>query len=346
VAKEGSLMGDALDVELDRLAAQSDEPLRAAVCHALLGGKRARGMLLLAAGERSGASVDTLHRAAACIELLHAATLVQDDVFDKSCLRRGIPSVCCAFGSQVAILASDWMLAEAMRTAYALSPAFGNALGMCAQAMMQAEARESTPRADRSIDCLREQATSVARGKTGALFGLAVQAPYLLAGRTDEAERLYERGLNVGVAFQYLDDVLDLYGDAESAGKELGHDLAACIVTMPLVDALSLSPWQIPLRAADRGEADAMARMAGLRTREMREHLLGCARTRWQTAVLECLQELKQPDGVKQLLEWLMGEMLCADPQRSAVFALPQTGVGQPRVVAGLSAACAAPAEG
>lgn len=334
-------MVNALEAELDEFAAHSDEPLRGAVRHALLGGKRARGLLLLTAGERSGVSVEALTKAAACVELLHAATLVQDDIFDQSCMRRGIASVSCAFGSQVAILASDWMLAEAMRVAYALMPAFGNALGLCAQSMMQAEARESVASLDKSVDRLMEQAVGVARGKTGALFALAVQTPSLLAGRHGEAEKLYTCGLKVGIAFQYLDDVLDLYGDSKAAGKELGHDLAASLVTMPLVDAMSLASRL----GEDVKEVGQAARLAGLRTSEMRNYLLGCARVRWQTALLECTRELTHGDGVRQLLEWLIGEMLGANALWHAEFKLPQAGTGQVRGIADLGVACAAPAD-
>lgn len=316
------MMGEALELELAGLAAGCGEPLRASVAHALAGGKRARGLLLLAAGERLGVPEEMLTRAAACVELLHAATLVQDDIFDSSCVRRGRPSVCCAFGSEIAILASDWMLAEAMRTAYALLPAFGNAIGCCAQAMMQAEARESVPCADRRLSALMEHATSVARGKTGSLFAVAMQASYLLAGRTGQAESVYACGVEVGVAFQYLDDVLDIYGDAATAGKELGHDQAACLVTMPLVDAVA--PMDAELPSLREPGVDTVFRAADLQEPGMREHLLACARRRWQAAVLACSVAVAHPEGILQLLPWLMDEMLGAYPQWRREFKLPQ----------------------
>ncbi len=298
-----------LERELATFVEHARQPLRAAVQHALHGGKRARGVLLLAVGEQTDVPMETLLRAAACAELLHAATLVQDDIFDGGCVRRGRPSVVCAFGPQLATLSSDWMLAEAIRAAYQLLPLFGEALCGCAQAMMAAEARESLPSARRDVKALREHAFAIAQGKTGELFGLALSAPHLLAGDLKRAERLCACGLELGVAFQYLDDALDLYGDQQAAGKELGRDLSAELYTMPMLDALPLLPLNYVHAWLDEARVPGRA-LQLLQATSVRQHVLNHAQNRWQAAIAACSQELASTSTVPQLLEDLISSML------------------------------------
>lgn len=300
---------DGLERELATFVEHARQPLRAAVQHALRGGKRARGVLLLAVGEQTSVPMEILLRAAACVELLHAATLVQDDIFDGGCVRRGRPSVVCSFGPQLATLSSDWMLAEAIRAAYQLLPLFGEALCGCAQAMMAAEARESLPSVRRDVKALREHALAVAQGKTGELFGLALSAPHLLAGDLKRAERLCACGLELGVAFQYLDDALDLYGNQQAAGKELRRDLSAELYTMPMLDALPLLPTNHVHVWLDKARVSGRA-LQMLQTTSARQHVLDQAHHRWQAATGACSQQVSPTSTVPKLLQDLISSML------------------------------------
>ena len=308
----------AIDAELRLLSARAGEPLLAAVQYSLRGGKRARGLLLTAIGEGAGPAAPTLLRAAACLELLHAATLVQDDIFDGGHIRRGRPAVHRVFGPQVATLASDWMLAEAVRAAFRLHPDYGEALTTCAQRMMAGEARETAGCRSRTLTGMRMHVLAVAEAKTGELFGLAVSAPLLLAGDAPKAERVRRCGSDLGVAFQYLDDTLDLYGDRASAGKDVARDLAARLCTLPVLDGLPLLPDALA-SALLKGAAPYALRT--LQAPSVREHVLACARARWRSAVDALLRELPQAAELPSLLHGLGAfvlPMLAEDSAKNA----------------------------
>ncbi len=307
--KDASL-GAGIERELWMLLPPS-APLRAPVEYALQGGKRARGLLLVAAGEGSSPEA-LLLRAAALLELLHAATLVQDDIFDRSRVRRGRPATHCVFGPRIATLASDWMLAEAIRSAHRLHPAFGDALSRCAQEMIAAEACELAPHLCGTAGEARERAQSIARGKTGELFGLAVSAPLLLERGPAAAGSLHEAGCALGVQFQYLDDALDLYGDESAAGKELGRDTAANLLTASLLDALALLPAS--LRGSWGGLPLPAHVLRAVASERVREHVLRGARLQWLAAVEAVIRELPRGERVRTLLLELAGKML-TEPQ-------------------------------
>jgi geranylgeranyl pyrophosphate synthase len=308
----------AIEDQLQMMPDQLGEPLQSPVRYALRGGKRARGLLLLAAGESSDTK---LVRAAACVELLHAATLVQDDIFDRSRVRRGAASVYCAYGAQLATLASDWMLSEATRSAYRLAPGFGEALSGCAQKMMEAEALELAPLLMQTPVDLRAHAESVARGKTGELFGLALSAAALLGGDQRRAAELYQAGCRLGVAFQYLDDVLDLYGEADCAGKSLGRDLAASLCTLPALDASARLPASMAAPLLGRAGEIPGAVLEELGSRGVRDYVMVCARGRWEEALQEISRYFSEASDVMRLLgslatavlpDFLAGEILPA----------------------------------
>ena len=294
------------------------EPLRAPVEYALRGGKRARGVLLLASGEGSVPQPE-LVRAAASLELLHAATLVQDDIFDCSRVRRSRAAAHCVFGARIATLASDWMLAEAIRSAYRLHVQFGEALSACTQRVIAGEAREFAPAKGTTLAELRAHAAEIARGKTGELFGLALSAPALLRGGSASAARLHEAGCALGVAFQYLDDTLDLYGDASAAGKEVRRDLSAHLLTLPVLDALRMLPGSLRNTVPAGGLPLPSRVREALAQAPVREHMLGCARLQWESALEAVMGELPHREAMRRVLGGLAGTMLAVE--ESSLFA-------------------------
>ncbi len=290
---------ETIEIELEAFVSEVRGPLQGVIRYAIQGGKRLRGCLLLAVSHSEDASSARLLSAAAAIELLHAATLVQDDIFDRSRIRRGRPATHCAFDARLATLASDWMLAEALRVGYRLAPALGESLTACAQRMIAGEADELAGYPAGSLSGRRTHALAVACAKTGELFGVAGSAGALLAGDSLGAARLHELSRDLGLAFQYLDDTLDLYGDEAAVGKDLARDLSAQLSTLPVLDACGLlSPDTAS--ALMEGRTASMAR--ALAQPRVRQHLLGCAETQWMRAVSALLRALPHPGAAELLL--------------------------------------------
>ncbi len=323
--REGELpvRHEAVDQDLRFLAARAEPPLRPAICQALAGGKRSRALLLLAGGQGSNLQPGTLLRAAACVELLHAATLVQDDIFDESRVRRGQPALHCSYTPQLATLASDWMLAEALRAAYSLHPGFGEALATCSQRMMAGEAREIAMPTQRTLGARREHARSIAADKTGELFGLVLSAARLLGSDLAQSNRLHLLGRELGVAFQYLDDTLDLYGDQRTAGKEVERDQALGLCTSPVLDAIGMLSRAAAASVLSLRGGLAPGVLDELRSEEVRSCVLARARRQWETAAGAVLHEFPSGSVLSEILSAIPAAML---PDPVASRSLPRTG--------------------
>jgi farnesyl diphosphate synthase len=216
------------------LAAEVGPPglLADAMRYAVLGGgKRMRPLLAYAAGEFSGAAVEAVDAAAASVELIHAYSLVHDDLpcMDDDTLRRGRPTTHIAFGEAMALLAGDALQALAFgvlaRSALpqpaagcALLAKAAGAIGMAGgQAIDLAETGSSLPLA---------ALTNMHRLKTGALIGASVSLGAAAGGPQDPVARaaLARYAAAAGLAFQVVDDVLDVEGTAATLGKTAGKD--------------------------------------------------------------------------------------------------------------------------
>jgi geranylgeranyl diphosphate synthase type II len=186
------------------------------------GGKRVRPVLCLAVAEAAGSSVDDALPAAAAVELVHAFSLVHDDLpaLDDDDERRGRPSVHVAFGEGVAVLAGDALLAEAVRLALSYDdPAVARELVDATVGMIGGQHRDITG----DLDDLAE----VERLKTGRLFSAAVGLGVRVAGVPAAAQRPWRRfGDELGLLFQVVDDLLDGDGFAERLGQEGAQELA------------------------------------------------------------------------------------------------------------------------
>jgi len=214
------------------------------------GGKRLRPMLvLLCAGpERSGGAV----RAAAAIELVHMATLVHDDVLDAAPLRRGLPTVAATSGRGRATATGDLLFSRAF--ALLAEAGEGRAVSLLADASVALAQGELAQRRDAfDLGVSEERYLARCRLKTGRLFECAC-----LLGRDDEALRGF--GAGIGLAFQLLDDVLDVSGPPERTGKARGTDLLDGTVTLPLVEAAAADPGirEVDLHALDGAAAEQL----------------------------------------------------------------------------------------
>jgi geranylgeranyl pyrophosphate synthase len=185
-------------------------------------------------------------RAATAIELVHMATLVHDDILDAAPLRRGRPTVVAASGHERAVGTGDLLLSRA----FAILAAAGDArsIELLAEASVALARGELAQRQDAFDTGISEgRYLERCRLKTATLFRCAV-----LLGRDDEA--MAEFGSSIGLAFQLLDDVLDVSGPPERTGKARGTDLLDGTVTLPLILAAEREPR---LAAADLRTLDA-----------------------------------------------------------------------------------------
>jgi geranylgeranyl pyrophosphate synthase len=216
------------------------------------GGKRLRPLLVFVAGLGSDAGV-ALSRAAAAVELIHSATLVHDDVLDDAPLRRGSQSVFAAAGRRAATATGDLLFSSAFaELAQNGVIAQLRALSAASAALARGELMQ---RADAwRADVTLERYLQRCELKTARLFAAACELGALVGG----GPPLAPFGRAVGLAFQLLDDVLDVTGPAERTGKRRGTDLLDGTVTLPLILARESSPElsRLDLRSI-AGAADA-----------------------------------------------------------------------------------------
>jgi octaprenyl-diphosphate synthase len=214
------------------------------------GGKRLRPMLvLLCAGpERSSEAL----RAAAAIELVHMATLVHDDVLDAAPLRRGLPTVVAGSGRERAVATGDLLFSRAFALLSSVDDA--RSVALLADASVALARGELAQRRDAfDLGVSEERYLERCRLKTARLFECAC-----LLGRDEEGLRGF--GTGVGLAFQLLDDVLDVSGPPERTGKARGTDLLDGTVTLPLIEAAKSDPTlrEVDLPALDAAGAETL----------------------------------------------------------------------------------------
>ncbi len=234
------LEGDLADVEstlasLDR----SPTPMHASARHLLaLGGKRLRPMCVALAA-RAGSGFNAAARdLAVAAELVHSATLLHDDVVDVGDLRRGAPASRVVYGNAASIFAGDWLLVEAIARIRAsrFEDLLDRALGVL-RSMLNAEAAQLAARGTFAPDAAAY--FRVVEGKTASLFEWAMYAGARAGGLTlAQCDALEVYGKNLGVAFQVMDDVLDVAGDATVVGKSMFSDLREGKLTYPLLLAV------------------------------------------------------------------------------------------------------------
>jgi geranylgeranyl pyrophosphate synthase len=214
------------------------------------GGKRLRPLLvLLCAGADGG---EEAIRAGTAIELVHMATLVHDDVLDEAPLRRGQPTVAAASGRDRAVSLGDLLFSRA----FALLAGHGDerAVTLLAEASVALARGELTQRQDAFDTGISEQRyLERCRLKTAKLFECACRL-------ADDVDALGAFGAEIGLAFQLLDDVLDVAGPPERTGKARGTDLLDGTVTLPLIEAAASDPQirDADLRTLDAASAESL----------------------------------------------------------------------------------------
>jgi octaprenyl-diphosphate synthase len=218
------------------------------------GGKRLRPALLLLCARFSGGNGTVAVRLGAVVEMIHAATLVHDDVIDVAQTRRGRPSANVQWGNHTCVLAGDWLYMQAFQVA--LRERNFHLLDLLislTQMMVEGELIQ-LDRIGR-IDITEADCMEVADRKTACLFSACAKLGAVAAGADTAAEeKLGEFAWNLGMAFQLIDDMLDFTSREQTLGKPVGGDLKEGKVTLPLVYALEHS------NAADRRQVEIVLR--------------------------------------------------------------------------------------
>lgn len=193
-----------------------------------LGGKRVRPVLTLIACEVFGTEFQRAKNASLAIELFHNFSLIHDDIMDNAPLRRGKPTVHQKWNQNIAILSGDGMLIEAYKLLHHYSPEISHSLA----AIFNKTASDvcEGQQLDMDFETLKQVFISdyleMIRLKTAVLLGCSLQMGAIVGGASKEnQEDVYAFGMNLGIAFQLQDDILDLYADQAKFGKQVGGDI-------------------------------------------------------------------------------------------------------------------------
>lgn len=216
-------------------AAEVDYPLVAPLVLDLIraGGKRLRPLILLLAGRSYRYDLETMVTAAAGVELLHTAGLVHDDTIDHSAVRRGKPTLNSVLSSGAVILVGDYLFAQsAMLAAATQNPRVVAIFAATLGDICDGQLREMFDA--HRLDQSREEYERRIFGKTASLFAGAAEMGSVLGGASeDHVAALRGFGADLGMAFQIVDDVLDLREGSQGLGKPAGQDLRQGTVTLP-----------------------------------------------------------------------------------------------------------------
>jgi octaprenyl-diphosphate synthase len=226
------------------------------------GGKRLRPLLTLAAARMCGYRGERHVALAACVEFIHTATLLHDDVVDESALRRGQASANALFGNKPSVLVGDFLFARAFQ----LMVADGSLrvlaiLSEAAATIAQGEVLQLVTQNDTATT--EAQYLEVIEGKTAALFAAATEIGAVVADRpAAEAEALRAYGHNLGMAFQLADDALDYAAEQAALGKTVGDDFREGKITLPVLLAFARGGeeertfWRRALEQREQREGD------------------------------------------------------------------------------------------
>jgi octaprenyl-diphosphate synthase len=240
VKSEAGKIDEYMRADLARLKPGTDALLREVLDYGLFnGGKRIRPLLVVFASRLCGNTDADVYRLGCAFEYLHAATLFHDDIIDNSENRRGKKSVYKQYGIIAAILAGDYLHALSMSTVGKLSGAKGLEIFCNATTgMVDGEFMQLRNTTEYNVSELDYHDAIMM--KTALLIAAACEVGAIYGGGTDEqvkALRCY--GVNLGCAFQIIDDLLDYLGDPQKTGKAVGNDLVEGKMTLPLIFAFA-----------------------------------------------------------------------------------------------------------
>lgn len=210
-----------------------------------LGGKRLRPAMCLAATELFGGELKTALTPALAIEVFHNFSLIHDDIMDKAPLRRGKPTVHQKWDDNIAILSGDAMLVKAYQYVSQVDARIlPEVMSLFSQTALEVCEGQQYDLNFESLECVSEEEYIKMIGlKTSVLLACSLKLGALIAGaEAKDAEAIYSFGLNIGIAFQIQDDILDAFGDSETFGKLTGGDILNDKKTILMIQALKNAP--------------------------------------------------------------------------------------------------------
>lgn len=248
------------------------------------GGKRVRPILLLLAARLAGYRGDAHIGLASVVEFIHTATLLHDDVVDSAVLRRGNASANSVWGNEASVLVGDFLFAKS----FSIMVRGGNlrvlqALADATTQMAEGEVLQLIGTCDLDMD--EERYLKVIESKTAILISAACQVGGILGEvAPDREEALAAFGMDLGIAFQLMDDALDYVADQEEFGKAKGHDLAEGKMTLPLIYALQYCSPGERRQVAEVIETEELEEVALARVIELIQRYQGIEYTRRRAA--------------------------------------------------------------
>ena len=224
-------------------------------------GKQLRPTLVLLAGRACGELTDEHVTVAKVVELIHTATLVHDDILDGASLRRQLPTVNALHGNEVPVLLGDYIYARAFQLSVGMrDQECSRVLSSVTRTICQGEITQILHRFD--FDWTEERYFRVIEEKTASLYGAACRlGGHYSRARPEQLEALHAFGIELGIAFQIVDDCLDLDGEESVVGKTLGSDLDKGKLTLPLLRLLAEEPAALRRLLAPNAPTSRLAKL-------------------------------------------------------------------------------------
>lgn len=281
-------------------------------------GKRIRPLLTLMACNMFSDKIEDALNPAIGIEVFHNFTLLHDDIMDNAPIRRGNPTVHVKWNQNTAILSGDTMMVEAYKlVAYAPQYCLKEVLELFSKTAIEVcEGQMYDMEFEKRTDVYEEEYLHMVTLKTSVLIGCALKMGAIVGKAShNDAEKLYQYGLNLGIAFQLLDDWLDVYSDPEVFGKKTGGDIIANKKTFMLISALErakgndleqLNQW---LSKSTFNEDEKIESVKSIYNRLGIGDLIMNKAKDYSQKAFNCLAEINLDDKIKQPLKAL-GEAL------------------------------------
>jgi octaprenyl-diphosphate synthase len=271
------------------------------------GGKRLRPMLVLAMAKLAGYTGDGHIKLAAAVEFMHTATLLHDDVVDESDMRRGKLAARMLWGNEASVLVGDFLLGQAFKMMVEVGNLHALDILSSAAAVI-AEGEVMQLGAAKNMATNEDEYLAVIRAKTAELFAAACEVGPALAGR-GKAEQAACRsfGMNLGIAFQLIDDALDYGGKSAKLGKNVGDDFREGKITLPVVlsfrrgNESERAFWTRTLAQGEVADADLEMAIALVTKHHAIEDTVG--RARHYGAIATDALALVPPSEIKTALE-------------------------------------------